>query len=1635
MKSNNTIKIRLLSLFLLLSVLLPYQSYASADETRYYESSCKWETYNDNPDLFSTLTGLPIGTTPTAKGRPFNYRIWFAKGKVVYGTYRDANPDDGVRVNYKESTLNPSGIGFYKKPGKERGEYRYHGFTKDGNLYSSFDFPYDVHSTTPLEEKAWIYHYWESEYVRTHFRGESHFSVSSYNDAAFRNSSYEQKKTREWINNGVTSFMIRNGVLDTGINDPAPGKRADGTWEFCDFISVLSAPSAKFSGEGRMFRLTANGGLFYQAFTVNKYNKEHTPVEVTVDILNESDLCFEDFGATNPPDFDLQTIDVKVQVTATLKDEDYINDEVKRAVYYTRGDRDYWTITLDGAQAPDYEIQAPDNIGKAVFTVSMTKGQAKTLAGGQKCFTATARCYYYDGEFDEGSSYGNATFSVVSIPAPEPVPVIVDAQCVIPNVGFDMVKFPAHDNTDMSRIIERKVCINGVQVDDIEFFSGNYIFGIGNDGLKRIDVYYTSTDGSESIYTGWSYIYDTKPNAQFRISGTYKQNRMLAVNDISEIGNVQIVLDNYPITNYEWSFRSLNGDGSSLRMRDISDLKKEIMYKKPGSYEIQLVVKNSLGRTSDPYVFDFEICPDYQPAVEIDLYNTVIARNETISAWNYSAASTDSDTIVSNTIELWYDSNNDGTYNQKLRTWDGGNGFPEYTPAKLGRYKFINRVTESFGEPTMPEFITSEDTVSKTVEREILVDNLIPMTGIYVQIPIVRPEIDAYFMLDSNLNSNKTNYVINNHIEFDNYLRSKNILPGVEIWDMKTYTYSRSASTVKHTGSSYPPATCTYTSNGYSGTLNRTSVSNNDYVTDEGHYENRTESKTVTDTAFGWTENYFIYTKGSWVLTGSNGSNNPTIYYSDSDGFTGTLSKTGFTTDSDNGTPSGSAAEGTTYTRYRTYTGYYSGTVSRTVQVWVPYYVWHDDYTGYYSGTIYKSVRQPYTDPFRATSCKYVIYVSDNNITGLNDLKAVMAVADARLILIGQNSIRNQIEHDYFIASGGAVEQAIQLALDYISLASPDVEEYTVLAGTDTFVLNISDFDEENDPIIERKFQYVQEQNYFDNPTGMETFAAATYSDTSNWIDMMVNKFNKTGKFTIYRRIRDNPSADPAFAGYSKYSGTPILVIYAHRKPVALCTLDWDYDATNNVYDTTWVDKSYDVDHQYSRPDKGIIDRKIMYRRIGGEWIYDIPDKLAPGSYELKYYVKDVENTWSEPCTLSFTLSSAPPMQFDADLRTWGNRFNLLSIPASEYLEAFNIWTRYPYNVKLEMALYKGAARVSQLKTVNYSTSTGNKDDNDIHWNNVLYQIADSLSDGSYTFRISAVGDYGQSASKDFSATVNTPINLVGKVNGTSSNAKIQADLHNSFTFSTSKYVTRVQLKFKGQTYTSDSGAISLVSNDGTTKTWEAVIYVPVESITDGETGYVTFTAATPSGKSESVNVDYVGVAIRAYDFTITSIQDINWRGFYFDLNNPVNGDGETYGYPKRLNTEIKTPQMPINSLSLVPYTENSVKAGCRVKGYIRVKGNPDSVILKAKYTSKSVMRFSSISLSNAGNDKYVFDWIIPQDTDTDSFVGFDAEIHKGSKVYGNEKWVDTWALGNSSRWTFLVKGTIMDDVLYNQSN
>ena len=138
----------------------------------------------------------------------------------------------------------------------------------------------------------------------------------------------------------------------------------------------------------------------------------------------------------------------------------------------------------------------------------------------------------------------------------------------------------------------------------------------------------------------------------------------------------------------------------------------------------------------------------------------------------------------------------------------------------------------------------------------------------------------------------------------------------------------------------------------------------------------------------------------------------------------------------------------------------------------------------------------------------------------------VMGKADAKLILVGSNSIKSQINHDLYISKDKSIEEIMSEVLTYMAENSPAIEKHYVLAGVDTFDIKTMDFDEENDPIVERKFQYIQDQNYFDNPTGMESLATAEFSENSNWVDTKLTKFNNVGEYRIFRRIKDRPSTD-----------------------------------------------------------------------------------------------------------------------------------------------------------------------------------------------------------------------------------------------------------------------------------------------------------------------------------------------------------------------------------------------------------------------------------------------------------------------------------------------------------------------------
>nr|WP_242981419.1 transcriptional regulator [Ruminiclostridium sufflavum] len=1500
---------------------------------REYFDQATYDSYKKNYQLPALPAGAVIPLK--VKGYLLNYRLFTQKNLVVYGNYNSV-PGNYFKCGYqihenlneKQPEIHYDG-GYFLKPegvvcrGREqnpgthggscktdRGEWKYLGCDVNGNSFSNM-WMINVATETTFKERNWIKEPWsKANEVKKELSGR----ISTYNEAAYNvDNSYARalaQGTKNWI---YQTFKKYGGI-------PNNGKPYDPN--VYQYLYIQSAPTIQKSGSGRMWHVRENGSIWYQTFSVPTLAQTKEGVAVKTDLPVRCSVS----AVSKMPDIpegselDKQTVKLEFEVSGQLLDHvirkedepapegwvEYYKDPIARTVYYTRQDIKDWQLNIEGitgltlteAEKKAKTVNTAGNTGKAAFTVEATVAEIKKLPKVGDSYKiqvyAAARVNYPDSHSQSAKGENSFLTGIIKKPPqPEKEPVVIDIpnisiQNSIGEIAFDGVPFTdAGDNTDMSAVSGTELYINGQAADYEAFFSGRYVFPETTDkngyfaevickyNLDKSKISLSGLSGEQKaaimsaaplqyVSCDYVYVYPTKPNAQFLISSnTWKQNRIINVRNNSEEGNISLVLEKYPITEYRWSY---GGDTSKLNKGTDTDMLKQLQYKAPGTYSVTLECKNTLGKWSDPYTIEFPVFEDISPNIELNLTDSILTRNDELAAWHYGINSTDGDRVAIAGIELWYDSDNDKKPDTKIQEWNGlgDNGvcetddFPKYTPTQLGYYKYVIYAKDEFvgvaGQDTLVQYIADTDKKEEIYEVEFWVDNYQPLSDLYIAAEIERPNVDLYIMGDKGLLQEDLTYLSENRVSIENFLLGRNILPEVNIWNMKTYEYSTPANTSINSGKSYPEKEIPYTSSGYSGTLKLTSVIDNGGNHDFGHTETKTETKTAS--------------AGGRSVSGTGISDRkpPSSISYNSDGYSGTLSGYGYSYSSYNDPETG------TFHWTRSYAGY-SGTVSKTVSYWVPDIRWVSNYTGYYSGTIYKYVRQPYTDPWRATSSKYILYISSGTISELEDFKNAASKADAKIILAGTEDIKKQASgYSLYIAAGGkTIQQILNEALEYIASETPSIEQVYVLQNQ-SFTLNYGESDLENDTITAKEMQYVQDKSYFDNPTGQEPDTLTAPDSTEGWTSADRTSFSNVGKYKIYRRVKDLPEG--AYGKeYSYYSGATEIDIYVHRKPIADAVLDWTYDTGTGECKTVWIDRSYDLDHNITRAntDKGIVERKIMFRKDSGEWQYYIPDTLTYGSYEVKYYVRDMEGAWSDPWLYSFTLDESP--QFTAQARSKDNSFSLKSIPASEEIEAYNLWTRQPGEVKLEMSLTPDINGLPSTKTVYFKENvTGKQKGQDIDWFSQTLQIPDIFPDGERTFTIRARDiKTGVSTPKTFSVNVYTPINLQPNLGGKTINTGVAAQI----TARTTKYPVKATVIMQyGTAY--QSGTISM---NGTVietgaygqKAW-TVNYTPPGSIPDG-TYTARFTAENPSGKAETKEVTYRLVKNRPPVAAIKSIE------------------------------------------------------------------------------------------------------------------------------------------------------------------
>lgn len=148
--------------------------------------------------------------------------------------------------------------------------------------------------------------------------------------------------------------------------------------------------------------------------------------------------------------------------------------------------------------------------------------------------------------------------------------------------------------------------------------------------------------------------------------------------------------------------------------------------------------------------------------------------------------------------------------------------------------------------------------------------------------------------------------------------------------------------------------------------------------------------------------------------------------------------------------------------------------------------------------------------------------------------------------------------------------------------------------------------DAENDVKMFSEFKYSHEAAYFDHNIG-------SISNNNIWIRNPITVFNKTGKYTLNYRAKDNPFNPDVdefnpFSNYRKYSNIFSKDIYVHRKPKASFSIGSSFE--NNIlnyFKNAYEDFEADLDPPVETITKTIEDTS-----------FSIPDEAYDISLKIK---------------------------------------------------------------------------------------------------------------------------------------------------------------------------------------------------------------------------------------------------------------------------------------------------------------------------------------------------------------------------------------------------------------------------------
>jgi len=720
------------------------------------------------------------------------------------------------------------------------------------------------------------------------------------------------------------------------------------------------------------------------------------------------------------------------------------------------------------------------------------------------------------------------------------------------------------------------------------------------------------------------------PTAFFAWDGEPKQNRKMVFDAADSYSP-----DRYPIVWERTQWEIIPPDGVSedaIKIKSSGDLSvREVVFKKPGNYTVRLAVTNTVGHTSEWYEETIEIRPDKPPVADFYTLKTIRREPEnnnkaTIYLQDRSY-SEDGDDISRRIWKYRYDSDNDGDFNDE--TWvildDGNNLNPKLETTEVGKYQFELYVEESFGQPTIPEFITPEDTRSDNTDDKPLEDKTVEVINIQPLVnfnPIAQKLADIAVIDMKGVSDieSKTNSIVSQKLGangiiattryYKGIVSSKWAIVGVDsgwgmtgAWagflDERNIPYDKIS--VDQMGSadfskySHMVITGDQPSSFFTE-LRKNKTKFEDWVRNGGIlFFERTDggwnSPMDADDGniFGW-EWVFDLDRYNYVVD----ENSPIT-----EGVSGTLkgnyASHGYFTNLPSGTNiilrdtashptliefdygrGHVIASGNPLEFYITGRGSYSGwkTISNNIISYM-----YDLQVGSISFILS-------TINFSDNTFPYIILIADKEIPELDDpIKSSLIISrlikdNTAVIVLGSQTNQSQMiefinknnGRGTFIINSN-IDNSLNGAADYIvndiNQDKTDQISYVLVNEKVKYETYYSDI--ENDPEYDRRWKYIHDPYYFENSMGEAGF-------NNQFLPDPITYFSKVGKYEVFFQAKDNPKDDDRFNNYRLWSHMPLdkKIIYVHRKPIAQYTYQLipNGETTVNTYERHEIDFS-----------------------------------------------------------------------------------------------------------------------------------------------------------------------------------------------------------------------------------------------------------------------------------------------------------------------------------------------------------------------------------------------------------------------------------------------------------------------------